>query len=203
MTSLHSAQTPVAWPETNCTQETWANDGQSLSKFGISCDRFPKLMPDLQGSQQTNDRSIEAVLTSRPVLASNSRNVFCFRTEKALALGRLVTGQLDVFLVFVLANCLGQTLQEWLKSSFAHSINSVIWIARRGHCAVRVIESSHKHTKIRICIAECKSAPPWLVLKIPRQRLVASGTSADTGPEPWLMHPGHPSWTHKPGIART
>ena len=83
--------------------------------------------------------SLEAVLTSRLVLASNSRDVFCFRTKKALALGRLVTGQLNVFLVFVLANRLGQTLQEWLKSSLTHLINSVIWIARRWHCAVRVI----------------------------------------------------------------
>ena len=174
--------------------------GAAYQKLVSTATVSPSLCLSCKG---INKPTIEAVLTSRPVLGSNSRNVFCFRTEKALALGRLVTGQLNVFLVFVLANCLGQTLQEWLKSSLAHSINSVIWIARRGHCAIRVIESSHTHTKIRICIAECKSAPPWLVLKIPRQRLVASGTSADTGPEPWLMHPGHPSWTHKPGIART
>jgi len=45
MTSLHSAQTPVAWPETNCTQKTWANDWQSLSKFGINCDRLTGSAP--------------------------------------------------------------------------------------------------------------------------------------------------------------
>ena len=57
MTSLHSAQAPVAWPETNCTQETWANDGCILPKIGINCDRFPKLMPERHGTQETSSAS--------------------------------------------------------------------------------------------------------------------------------------------------
>ena len=77
-----------------------------------------------------NPSTIEAVLTSRLVLASNSRNVFCFGTKKALALGRLVTGQLNVFLVLVLvlANRLGQTLKERLKSSSAQCQRRAIQI---------------------------------------------------------------------------
>jgi len=41
MGSLHSAQAPVAWLETNCTQTTWANDVKTLPNVGIGCDCSP------------------------------------------------------------------------------------------------------------------------------------------------------------------
>jgi hypothetical protein len=93
-------------------------------------------------------------------LARSSRGIFRFRTEKAFALSRFVTGQFNLFFAFVLTNGLGQTHQKWLESFLAHLVSSVIWIARCGLLDVRINLSSHRHTNIRICVAECKSTQP-------------------------------------------